>query len=225
MFSSGVTPGVQLGADAAGTAIAPGMGINNLFSQVPTTGLSTNLGAIGSTPIPATTTTGAFADGINLTTANLAGGAGNIPLSAMDTSKIFNYTPPTAMDKITGAGTMLSDWAQANPSQALSSGLQGYQALNQPAPPLNLPVPFGVSLRSIFVSSPVAAISGALPVAEFVTVISLTALAVSANLTNSNVPSPIDCPLTSNIPPSCGVVSCTKSVIPPEVTAIQAEPV
>ncbi len=89
----------------------------------------------------------------------------------------------------------------------------------------NLPVPFGVSLRSIFVSSPVAAISGALPVAEFVTVISLTALAVSANLTNSNVPSPIDCPLTSNIPPSCGVVSCTKSVIPPEVTAIQAEPV
>jgi hypothetical protein len=44
------------------------------------------------------------------------------------------------MDKITGAGTMLSDWAQANPSQALGTGLQGYQALNQPAPPLNLPV-------------------------------------------------------------------------------------
>jgi hypothetical protein len=140
MFSSGVTPGVQLGADAAGTALTPGMGINNLFSPVPTTGLSTNLGAIGSAPIPATTTTGAFADGINLTSANLAGGINNIPLGAIDTSKIFNYTPPTAMDKITGAGTMLSDWAQANPSQALSSGLQGYQALNQPAPPLNLPV-------------------------------------------------------------------------------------
>ncbi len=138
MFSSGVTPGVQLGADAAGTALTPGMGINNLFSSVPTTGVGTNLGAIGSTPIPATTTTGAFADGINLTSANLAGGMNNIPLGAMDTSKIFNYTPPTAMDKITGAGTMLSDWAQANPSQALSSGLQGYQALNQPAPPLNL---------------------------------------------------------------------------------------
>ena len=140
MFSSGVTPGVQLGADAAGTAFTPGMGINNLFSPVPTTGLSTNLGAIGSAPIPATTTTGAFADGINLTSANVAGGMNNIPLGAMYTSKIFNYTPPTAMDKITGAGTMLSDWAQANPSQALSSGLQGYQALNQPAPPLNLPV-------------------------------------------------------------------------------------
>lgn len=140
MFSSGVSPGVSLTTDAAGTAIAPGMGVNNLFSQVPTTGIGTNLGAIGSTPIPATTTTGAFADGINLTTANLAGGAGNIPLGAMDTSKIFNYTPPTAMDKITGAGTMLSDWAQANPAQALGTSLQGYQALNQPAPQLNLPV-------------------------------------------------------------------------------------
>jgi hypothetical protein len=140
MFSSGVTPGVSLGADAAGTAIAPGMGINNLFSSVPTTGVGTNLGAIGSKAIPATTTTGAFADGINLTTANLAGGATGIPLGAMDTSKIFNYTPPTAMDKVTGAGTMLSDWAQANPGQAIGAGLQGYQALNQPAPPLNLPV-------------------------------------------------------------------------------------
>lgn len=140
MFSSGVTPGVALTTDAAGTAIAPGMGINNLFSSVPTTGVGSNLGAIGSKAIPATTTTGAFADGINLTTANLAGGASGIPLGAMDTSKIFNYTPPTAMDKITGAGTMLSDWAQANPAQALGTGLQGYQALNQTAPPLNLPV-------------------------------------------------------------------------------------
>lgn len=140
MFSSGVTPGVALTTDAAGTAIAPGMGINNLFSQVPTTGIGTNLGPIGGGALPATTTTGAFADGINLTTANLAGGASGLPIGAMDTSKIFNYTPPTAMDKITGAGTMLSDWAQANPSQALGTGLQGYQALNQPAPQLNLPV-------------------------------------------------------------------------------------
>lgn len=140
MFSSGVSPGVSLTTDAAGTAIAPGMGINTLTSSVPTTSIGTNLGPIGSTPIPATTTTGAFADGINLTTANLAGGAGNIPLGAMDTSKIFNYTPPTAMDKITGAGTMLSDWAQANPAQALGTSLQGYQALNQPAPQFNLPV-------------------------------------------------------------------------------------
>jgi hypothetical protein len=140
MFSSGVTPGVKLTTDAVGTAITPGMGINNLFSSVPTTGVGTNLGAIGSKALPATTTTGAFADGINLTTANLAGGASGIPLGAMDTSKIFNYTPPTAMDKLTGVGTMASDWAQANPGQALSAGLQGYQALNQPAPALNLPV-------------------------------------------------------------------------------------
>ena len=140
MFSSGVTPGVQLGLDAAGTPIVPGMGINTLSSSIPTTSIGTNLGGIGSGALPATTTTGAFADGINLTTANLAGGAGNIPLGAIDTSKIFNYTPPTAMDKITGAGTMLSDWAQANPAQALGTGITGYQALNQPEPQLNLPV-------------------------------------------------------------------------------------
>lgn len=140
MFSSGVTPGVALTTDAAGTAIAPGMGINTLSSSIPTTSIGTNLGPIGSGALPATTTTGAFADGINLTTANLAGGASGIPLGAMDTSKIFNYTPPTAMDKITGAGTMLSDWAQANPAQALGTGITGYQALNQPAPQLNLPV-------------------------------------------------------------------------------------
>lgn len=140
MFSSGVSPGVALSTDAAGTAITPGMGINNLFSQVPTTGVGSNLGNIGSGALPATTTTGAFADGINLSTANLAGGVNGIPLGAMDTSKIFNYTPPTAMDKITGLGTMASDWAQANPGQAIGAGLQGYQALNQPSPPLNLPV-------------------------------------------------------------------------------------
>jgi hypothetical protein len=116
------------------------MGINNLVSQVPTTGIGANLGPIGSGTLPATTATGAFADGINLTTANLAGGASGIPLGAMDMSKIFNYTPPTAMDKITGTGTMLSDWAQANPAQALGTGITGYQALNQPAPQLNLPV-------------------------------------------------------------------------------------
>ena len=140
MFSSGVSPGVALGTDAAGTAIAPGMGINNLFSPIPTTGVSTNLGAIGSTPIPATTTTGAFADGINLTAANLAGGASSVPLGGLDATKLFNYTPPTAMDKITGLGDTAFNWAQKNPDQALSTGLQGYQALNQPEPQRNVPV-------------------------------------------------------------------------------------
>ena len=73
----------------------------------------------------------------------------------------------------------------------------------------NLPDPLGVNFKSILLSLPVADISGALPVAALVTVNSFTALPVSENLINSLVPSPIDCPLTSNWPPNCGVVSST----------------
>jgi hypothetical protein len=61
-------------------------------------------------------------------------------------------------------------------------------------------------------------------------------LTVSADNTTSPVPfgcnvilplevDVIENVLTSKAPPNCGDVSCTKSVIPPEVTAIQAEPV
>lgn len=147
MFSSGVTPGVQAATGEFMKQAVPGMGIQNLNAGSNIFNAATNSvddiansWNIGQGALPATTTTGAFADGINLSTANLSGGVNGIPLGAMDTSKIFNYTPPTAMDKITGLGTMASDWAQANPGQALGAGLQGYQALNQPAPPLNLPV-------------------------------------------------------------------------------------
>lgn len=45
-----------------------------------------------------------------------------------------------ALNTISNAGSTVKDWAANNPGQALSAGLQGYQALNQPAPQLNLPV-------------------------------------------------------------------------------------
>jgi hypothetical protein len=45
-----------------------------------------------------------------------------------------------ALNTISNAGSTVKDWASNNPGQAIGAGLQGYQALNQPAPPLNLPV-------------------------------------------------------------------------------------
>jgi hypothetical protein len=45
-----------------------------------------------------------------------------------------------ALNTLSNAGSTVKDWAANNPGQALGAGLQGYQALNQPAPQLNLPV-------------------------------------------------------------------------------------
>ena len=104
---------------------------------------------IGQGALPATTTTGAFADGINLTSGSLAGGLpSSIPLNAVDTSKLFNYTPPTTMDKITGLGTDVKNWVTENPMPALSTGMQFAGALSpqqqqQPSQPVIPPVTRG----------------------------------------------------------------------------------
>ena len=80
----------------------------------------------------------------------------------------------------------------------------GTQIVSLPAiltadePDFKVPVPFGSTLRSTFVSSPVAERVGPFPVAAFVTVTSFTADAVSENFNNSKLPSPIAFPLTSN---------------------------
>jgi hypothetical protein len=131
-------PGVQ----ALGGQI-PSVGINNfgnapmLTDVVPYDQLansSNNLFGswnIGQGTLPATTTTGAFADGINLTSGSLAGGLPNAtPFGAVDTSRLFNYTNPTTMDKITGFGTDIKDWAVNNPSSAIGTGLQVGGALS-----------------------------------------------------------------------------------------------
>jgi len=87
---------------------------------------------IGQGALPATTTTGAFADGINLSTGNLAGGIGNAPLNAVNQSTLFNYTPPTAMDKITGLGSDVKNWVTDNPMPSLRTGMDVATALNPP---------------------------------------------------------------------------------------------
>lgn len=129
--------GVKLGVDAAGTAIVPSMGINTLSSQIPTTAIGANLGAIGSGALPATTATGAYAGGIPLTTSNLAGGASGLSLDAMNPAQLFNYTEPTAIDKIKGFGNDAFSWAKNNPTSAGGFAVKGIEAINTPPEKVN----------------------------------------------------------------------------------------
>jgi hypothetical protein len=129
--------GVKLGVDAAGTAIVPSMGINTLSSQIPTTAIGANLGAIGSGALPATTATGAYAGGIPLTTSNLAGGASGLSLDAMNPAQLFNYTDPTMMDKVQGFGNDAFSWAKNNPTSAGGFAVKGIEAINAPPEKVN----------------------------------------------------------------------------------------
>ena len=87
------------------------------------------------------------------------------------------------------------------------------------------PDPFGVNLRSIFVSPPVADISGAFPVAAFVISNWFTAELVVWNIICSlSFSSAIKCAssikifaeLVSKSPPNCGDVSSTIFEIAPD---------
>ena len=103
------------GIPVTGGAI-PSVGINELgtgamlnsnIAQVPLENLAGSWN-IGQGALPATTTEGAFAGGIPLSTGDLAGNGANI-------SRLFNYTPPTAMEKIQGAGSDLLSYGKDNP--------------------------------------------------------------------------------------------------------------
>ena len=63
------------------------------------------------------------------------------------------------------------------------------------------PVPFGVNVKEMFVSSPVAAIDGAEPVALFVIVISFTAEAVLSKIAISLLEESLILTLPSEAPP------------------------
>jgi hypothetical protein len=74
--------------------------------------------------------------GIPLSTGDLAGGAGNNVLGA-NMSKLFNYTPPTALEKIQGVGTDAYSWAKDNPLSAGNIGLKGIELANQTPKPVD----------------------------------------------------------------------------------------
>ena len=66
----------------------------------------------------------------------MVGGAGNNVLGA-NMSQLFNYVPPTALEKIQGVGTDAYSWAKNNPLSAGTIGLKGVELANQPPPPVD----------------------------------------------------------------------------------------
>jgi len=135
--------GVSQGIQATGGAI-PSVGITGfgqsaqLLDKLPyedVAGSVGNLGGswnIGQGALPATTTSGAYAGGIPISAGDLAtGGGANI-------ANLFNYTAPTALDKIKGVGTDAYSWAKDNPLSAGNIGLKGFELANQQPPPMDL---------------------------------------------------------------------------------------
>jgi hypothetical protein len=134
---SGAAENVAPGVQALGGPI-PSVGINTfgnnamLANALPydqLAGSANNLYGswnIGQGALPATTVSGAYAGGIPLSTGDLASGGG------ANVSKLFNYTPPTAMDKVTGLGSNVKNWVTENPMPALSTGMNIATSLNPP---------------------------------------------------------------------------------------------
>lgn len=112
------------------------VGVQNLGQfATPLANVTDDLGAslsnnfsIASSGMPST--------GIPLSTGDLAGGAGNNVLGA-NMSKLFNYTPPTALEKLQGVGTDAYSWAKDNPLSAGNIGLKGVELANQPPKPVD----------------------------------------------------------------------------------------
>jgi hypothetical protein len=140
--AGGVTNGInlsQVGTNVGGTALGVGsQGITNIaqFAK-PLTSIADDavIGAsladdvgIAASNIPSTN--------IPLSVSDLRGGVGNNALTA-DMSKLFNYTPPTAMDKIQGFGNDAFSWAKNNPTSAGGFAVKGIEAINAPPEKVN----------------------------------------------------------------------------------------
>lgn len=141
----GASKGITAATGELAKQAIPSMGIQNLGSNLGQNVLSGAAGSVddiagsyllGQGALPATTATGAYAGGIPLSTGDLAGGVGNNALGA-NMSKLFNYTPPTALEKLQGVGTDAYSWAKDNPLSAGSIGLKGIELANQPPKPVD----------------------------------------------------------------------------------------
>jgi hypothetical protein len=133
----GVSNGInlsQLGTNVGGTALGVGsQGITNIaqFAK-PLAGiaddavigasLADNVG-IAASNIPSTN--------IPLSVSDLRGGVGKDLLTS-DMSKLFNYTDPTALEKVQGFGNDAFSWAKNNPVTAGGYALKGVEAMNAP---------------------------------------------------------------------------------------------
>lgn len=131
--TGGVSQGIQAATGQAATQAIPSVGIQNIgqFAK-PLVGVTDDLGAsllddvgIAASNIPSTN--------IPLSTADLAGGiTDKIPLDAIDTSKLFNYTDPTMLDKVKGFGSDAFSFAKNNPVASGNFALKGLEEINRP---------------------------------------------------------------------------------------------
>ena len=133
----GAAQGITAATGEAAKQAIPSIGIQGLGQNVGQNLASNAVGslddiagswAIGKGALPATTTTGAYAGGIPLSTSNLSGGASGLSLDAMNPAKLFNYTDPTMMDKVQGFGQDAYSWAKNNPLSAGGFAVKGVEA-------------------------------------------------------------------------------------------------
>jgi hypothetical protein len=139
----GAAQGITAATGEAAKQAIPSVGIQglgqNVGQNIATGSLDDIAGswAIGKGALPATTTTGAYAGGIPLSTGNLSGGASGLSLDAMNPAQLFNYTDPTMMDKVQGFGQDAYSWAKSNPLSAGGFALKGVEAINAPPEKVN----------------------------------------------------------------------------------------
>ena len=142
----GAAQGITAATGEAAKQAIPSIGIQGLGQNVGqnlATGAAGSLDdiagswAIGKGALPATTTTGAYAGGIPLSTSNLSGGTSGLSLDAMNPAKLFNYTDPTMMEKVQGFGNDAFSWAKNNPTSAGGFAVKGIEAINAPPEKVN----------------------------------------------------------------------------------------
>ena len=142
----GASQGITAATGQAATQAIPSVGIQGLGQNVGQNIASNAVGslddiagswAIGKGALPATTTTGAYAGGIPLSTSNLSGGVSGLSLDAMNPAQLFNYTQPTMMDKIQGFGNDAFSFAKSNPATTGGYALKGIEAINAPPEKVN----------------------------------------------------------------------------------------
>jgi len=69
--------------------------------------------------------------GVQVSAGDLRGGVGKDLLTS-DMSKLFNYTPPTMLDKVQGFGNDAFSFAKSNPAATGGFALKGIEAINAP---------------------------------------------------------------------------------------------
>ncbi len=148
-FGQGATSGVANGITAATGEAAkqaiPSVGIQGLgqsvasnIDKIPLGQLDDFAGAfnVGKSSLGSgiPVSAGDLTRGVTGTTST---GTYQIPLESINTSKLFNYTDPTMMDKVQGFGQDAYSWAKSNPLSAGGFALKGVEAINAPPEKVN----------------------------------------------------------------------------------------